>query len=337
MPRGNSARLRRSSRATVRGSSSPGPARRRRVQVHRLVHRLRDAPHRRRERPERAAVAPEELGVGRVGQLLEVARRSPRMPARGDVADPLAGGLVERERERPGPLAAAPSRGTAARTPPGRRPRTTTARRRRPRPATVSTTGVKSRVPSGANASPTTPPRCSATTRRAAGCARRAATRSRCPRGTSAARPPPASSGPAAARSCSRGRSPSCTRSSPPCPPSFITGVHEQHTVAAQLVGHPGEGGRRGARHDHAAARVHEPPRLGGAPAPGPCRRRRRPAAAARPRMPPSALTSSTAIAARFSVAAANTLPGPDLLVSSPRRWSRRVGGLAHGVARGGA
>ena len=43
-----------------------------------------------------------------------------------------------------------------------------------------------------------------------------------------------------------------------------------------------------------------------------------------RPRMPPSALTSSTAIAARFAVAAANTLPGPDLLVSSPRRWSRR-------------
>ena len=40
--------------------------------------------------------------------------------------------------------------------------------------------------------------------------------------------------------------------------------------------------------------------------------------------MPPSALTSSTAIAARFAVAAANTLPGPDLLVSRPRRWSRR-------------
>ena len=40
-----------------------------------------------------------------------------------------------------------------------------------------------------------------------------------------------------------------------------------------------------------------------------------------RPQIPPSALISSTAIWARFPVAAANTLPGPDLPVGLPSGW----------------
>ena len=53
-----------------------------------------------------------------------------------------------------------------------------------------------------------------------------------------------------------------------------------------------------------------------------------------RPCSPPSALSSSTAITARFSQATANTAPGPDLLVSRPIRYSSSSAGWQAGQPR---
>lgn len=104
-----------------------------------------------------------------------------------------------------------------------------------------------------------------------------------------------------------------------PLPLWLAQGLADGRLPGLELLGQPGPAAGPGQRAGDLggigpAGTGSQPGAAAGPPGGSQCR-------TGRPQIPPSALISSTAIWARFPVAAANTLPGPDLPVGLPSGW----------------